>query len=319
MRTPTFVLALLIQLSLPVWLFAGETPTVRAVDYAVEIKPILSKRCYACHGGLKHNGGLRLDSAALMRKGGESGPAVVPGQSAESLIVDAITGDDDWRMPPESEGSPLSAEEVGKLKAWIDQGAKAPSDERPQPDARDHWAFRAPASPAVPISAARGPRAGWVANPIDAFLAAEHVKRGLNPSPKADAATLIRRVCVDLTGLVPNPEQVRTFVADPSDHAYEAIVDELLASPAYGERWGRHWMDVWRYSDWDGFGDEVRESQPHIWRWRDWIVESLNHDKPYDQMTVAMLAADEASPGDPDSLRATGFLVRNWYKFNRNV
>ena len=112
---------------------------------------------------------------------------------------------------------------------------------------------------------------------------------------------------------------VRAFEADPSDRAYEALVDQLLASPQYGERWGRHWMDVWRYSDWDGFGAEVRESQPHIWRWRDWIVESLNQDLPYDRMIVAMLAADEADPRDADSSRATGFLVRNWYKFNRNV
>ena len=112
---------------------------------------------------------------------------------------------------------------------------------------------------------------------------------------------------------------VRAFVADPSDRAYEALVDRLLASPQYGERWGRHWMDVWRYSDWDGFGAEVRESQPHIWRWRDWIVESLNRDMPYDRMIVAMLAADETDPCDTSSLRATGFLVRNWYKFNRNV
>jgi hypothetical protein len=319
MRTRTLVLVVLIAVSLPVWLLAGETPSTRAVDYAREVKPILSKRCYSCHGGLKHNAGLRLDTAALMRKGGESGPAVVPGQSVESLIVDAITGDDGWRMPPESEGSPLSAEEIGKLKAWIDQGAKAPNDERPQPDPRDHWAFRAPQSPAVPTSAAIGPRARWVSNAIDAFLAAEQIKHGLKPSPKADPATLIRRVYVDLTGLVPNPEQVRAFVADPSDHAYVAIVEQLLTSPSYGERWGRRWMDVWRYSDWDGYGEEIRESQPHIWRWRDWIVESLNRDKPYDQMIVAMLAADEASPGDVDSLRATGFLVRNWYKFNRNV
>ena len=108
-------------------------------------------------------------------------------------------------------------------------------------------------------------------------------------------------------------------MADPSGAAYEAIVDRLLASPQYGERWGRHWMDVWRYSDWDGFGAEVRESQPHIWRWRDWIVESLNGDMPYDRMIVEMLAADETGPCDAQHLRATGFLVRNWYKFNRNV
>ena len=177
------------------------------------------------------------------------------------------------------------------------------------------------AAPAArgPFGAALGRRGTWVRNPIDAFLAAEHRKHGLKPRPAADPATLIRRVCLDLTGLVPSPEMVRAFVADPSDRAYEALVDRLLASPQYGERWGRHWMDVWRYSDWDGFGAEVRESQPHIWRWRDWIVESLNRDLPYDRMIVAMLAADETDPRDADSLRATGFLVRNWYKFNRNV
>ena len=141
----------------------------------------------------------------------------------------------------------------------------------------------------------------------------------MKPRPAADPATLIRRVALDLTGLVADPEDVRGFTADPSGAAYEAIVEELLASPSYGERWGRHWMDVWRYSDWDGFGAEVRESQPHIWRWRDWIVESLNRDLPYDRMVVAMLAADETDPGDSSSLRATGFLVRNWFKFNRNV
>ena len=179
--------------------------------------------------------------------------------------------------------------------------------------------FSRPSRPEVPAGAAIGHAAGWVRNPIDAFLAAEHHKRGLKPRPAADPATLLRRVCLDLTGLVPSPETVRAFVADPSDKAYEALVDRLLASPEYGERWGRHWMDVWRYSDWDGFGAEVRESQPHIWRWRDWIVESLNRDLPYDRMIVAMLAADETDPADRSALRATGFLARNWYKFNRNV
>ena len=141
----------------------------------------------------------------------------------------------------------------------------------------------------------------------------------MTPRPAAAPGELIRRVYLDLVGLVPTPEEVRAFVADPSDRAYEEIVDRLLASPQYGERWGRHWMDVWRYSDWDGFGAEIRESQPHIWRWRDWIVESLNADRGYDQMIVQMLAADEAAPDDPAALRATGFLARNWYKFNRNV
>jgi hypothetical protein len=316
---PTALPLVLIVGLMPGGLLGGEAPDGRAIDYAREIKPVLAKRCYACHGALQHKAALRLDTAAFMKKGGDSGPAVVPGDSGDSLIIDAVTGADGWRMPPESEGSPLSTEEVARLKAWIDQGARSPADELPQPDPRRHWSFQPPRRPEVPSGAALGEAAKWVRNPIDAFLAAEHRKHGLSPRPSADPATLIRRVSLDLTGLVASPEMVRAFVADPSDSAYEALVDRLLASPQYGERWGRHWMDVWRYSDWDGFGAEVRESQPHIWRWRDWIVESLNRDLPYDHMVTSMLAADEIDPCDFDSLRATGFLARNWYKFNRNV
>src|SRR5262249_31305839 len=153
----------------------------------------------------------------------------------------------------------------------------------------------------------------------DAFLAAEHERCGLRPAPPADKEVLLRRVYLDLIGLTPTRQELRDFLADPSDEAYERVVDRLLSGPRYGERWGRHWMDIWRYSDWAGFGAEVRESQPHIWRWRDWIVASLNEDKGYDRMVVEMLAGDELAPEDPATLRATGYLVRNWYKFNRNV
>jgi Protein of unknown function (DUF1553)/Protein of unknown function (DUF1549)/Planctomycete cytochrome C len=324
MRTRLIVFVFLIGLLLPRILEAGEAPGGRSsvhvtVKYADDIKPLLSRRCYACHGSLKQKAGLRLDTAALMRKGGDGGPAVMPGHSDESLIVDVTVGRDGLRMPPESEGSSLTSDEIAKLKAWIDQGAKAPADEKPQPDPRDHWAFQALKSPDVPSPSGMSVRGDWVKNPIDAFLAAEHKKHALQPRPAADPATLIRRLYLDLIGLLPSPDEVNAFAADPSDLAYEAIVDKLLASPRHGERWGRHWMDVWRYSDWDGFGTEVRESQPHIWRWRDWIVESLNRDAPYDRMIVAMLAADEADPCDAGTLRATGFLVRNWFKFNRNV
>ena len=221
-------------------------------------------------------------------------------------------------MPPEGEGTPLSAEEIEAVEAWIDQGADR-SRRRAAPG-RPAEALVVPAArPAARARSSRATRGDWVRNPIDAFLAARHEQRGLTPRPPAAPGELIRRVYLDLIGLVPTPEEVRAFVADPSDRAYEELVDRLLASPQYGERWGRHWMDVWRYSDWDGFGAEVRESQPHIWRWRDWIVESLNADQGYDRMIVEMLAADEAAPDDPAALRATGFLVRNWYKFNRNV
>ncbi|MFO0891647.1 MAG: DUF1553 domain-containing protein [Isosphaeraceae bacterium] len=295
---------------------AGEGSSA-PVDYTHDVKPLLSKRCYACHGALKRSSGLRLDTVGLIRKGGDSGPAIMPGNSEESLLTEAVTGREGWKMPPEGEGSPLSDQEIATVRSWIDAGAPGPADESPQPDPRRHWSFRPPTRPAVPqLSGGRG---DWVRNPIDAFLAERHLQRGLTPAPPARPGDLIRRVALDLTGLLPTPEEVRAFAANPTDRAYEEIVDRLLASPQYGERWGRHWMDVWRYSDWDGFGAEVRESQPHIWRWRDWIVESLNADRGYDQMIVRMLAADEASPGDPGDLRATGFLARNWYKFNRNV
>jgi hypothetical protein len=181
--------------------------------------------------------------------------------------------------------------------------------------AEPHWAFRAPNRPEVPAVQ----RSEWARNPIDAFVAAEHERRGLIARPGAPKHVLLRRVHLDLIGLPPTRDELHAFLADTSPDAYEKVVDRLLASPRYGERWGRHWMDVWRYSDWAGYQAEVRESQPFVWRWRDWIVESLNADKPYDRMVREMLAGDEIAPTDPRVLRATGFLARNWYKFNRNV
>jgi hypothetical protein len=169
--------------------------------------------------------------------------------------------------------------------------------------------------PAVPVVK----NAAWVRTPIDAFLAAEHEKHGLVPRPEAPRAVLLRRVYLDLTGLPPTPEELHAFLTDPSADAYEQVVDRLLASPRYGERWGRHWMDIWRYSDWAGWtdGGQIRDSQRHIWRWRDWIVEALNRDKGYDRMILEMLGADELAPEDPDALRATGYLVRNYKMLSR--
>ncbi|MBO0700954.1 MAG: DUF1549 domain-containing protein, partial [Zavarzinella sp.] len=176
--------------------------------------------------------------------------------------------------------------------------------------------------PFRPVKRPRVPavqNANWVRNPIDAFVSEQHEKYGLKPRPEANKATLLRRVYLDLIGLPPTPDELHAFLSDPDPRAYEKVVDRLLESPRYGEAQARHWMDVWRYSDWAGYGAEVRDSQPHIWRWRDWIVESLNADKGYDQMVREMLAADELDPEDADKLRATGFLVRNWYKFSREV
>jgi mono/diheme cytochrome c family protein len=292
---------------------AADPPAAEPVDYVQDIKPILSRRCSACHGALKQKNELRLDTAALAIKGGESGPAIVPGKSDESLLIDAVNGANGAaKMPPE--GEPLTTDQIAKLRAWIDQGAKAPVEKIPQDPAK-HWSYQPPVRPPVPNMQ----DADWARNPIDAFIAAEHERRGLMASPAASKAVLLRRVFLDLIGLPPTRGEMQAFLADESADAYDKVVDHLLDSPHYGERWGRHWMDVWRYSDWDGYGAEVRESQPHIWRWRDWIIESLNADKPYDQMIVEMLAGDELAPDDPGTVRATGFLVRNWYKFNRNV
>ncbi|MSR56978.1 MAG: DUF1553 domain-containing protein [Planctomycetaceae bacterium] len=283
------------------------------VDYVQDVKPILSRRCYACHGALKQKNGLRLDTAALAQQGGEGGPALVPEKSSESLLIDALTGANGVaQMPPE--GEPLKPEEIELLRKWIDQGAHAPVEKIPLDPAK-HWSYQPPVRPAVPMTA----NLAGVPNPIDAFIADGHQKHGLQPAAPAAKNLLLRRIYLDLIGLPPTRAELDEFLADTSSDAYEKVVDRLLDSPRYGERWGRHWMDVWRYSDWDGFGAEIRESQPFIWRWRDWIIESVNADKPYDRMIVEMLAGDEIAPSDPQTIRATGFLVRNWYKFNRNV
>lgn len=303
------MLLLAVVAFLPTRLAAGEP-----VDYLRDIKPVLTQRCFACHGSLKQRAKLRLDTAALIRKGGRHGPAVKPGDADGSLLIERVTAaEETTRMPPQ--GKPLTDKQIALLKAWIQNGAPAPAGEKPEADPRQHWAFQKPARPPLPDAPVRAGR-----NPVDVFLAAEHERRGLRPGPLADRATLLRRVYLDLIGLPPTREQLHAFLADNAPEAYEKVVDRLLASPQYGERWARHWMDVWRYSDWYGRRSvpDVMNSYAQIWRWRDWIVRSLNEDKGYDRMIVEMLAADEVSPEDEDSLAATGFLVRNWFKWNYN-
>ena len=291
------------------------TPAATPVDYVREVKPILAARCTSCHGAIRQKAGLRLDTAEFIRRGGEGGPAVEPGESGASLLVDRVSAaDSSERMPPESEGVPLGAAEVATLRAWIDQGAVAPPETTPE-DPRRHWAYQIPERPAVP----RPADPAWARNPIDAFLDAGYRSRGLRPSPPVGRDLWLRRVSLDLIGLPPSPEVRRAFLADGAADADARLVDRLLADPRHGERWGRHWMDVWRYSDWYGLGEEVRYSHPHIWRWRDWIIASVNADKGYDRMVEEMLAGDETAPDDPGTVRATGFLVRNWDTFNRNA
>ena len=303
------------------------------VDYMRRIKPVLQARCYACHGVLKQEAGLRLDTAALALKGGEAGPVIKPDDvESGSLLRRVSSSDEAERMPPE--GEPLKAEEIAALRGWIAAGAAAPADEAPERDPRDHWAFKPPVRPQVPAvdwgslpgEAVGGSKtlldpgrssSGTCKNPIDSFIAATHQRFGLRPQPAVDKRTWLRRVTLDLIGLPPTREELDSFLADDSDEAIDNVVTRLLDSPQYGERWGRHWMDIWRYSDWWGLGEDARNSQKHIWHWRDWIVESLNSDKGYDQMLREMLAADELYPDDLDKLRAGGFLARQYFKFNR--
>jgi len=294
-------------------LFAPACNAADAADYLQQIKPVLQARCYACHGVLKQEGGLRLDTAAQLIQGGDSGAAVKAGEPAASVLVERISAEDESeRMPPE--GEPLKPQEIAAIKAWITAGAAAPADEKPDDDPSNHWAFRTPVRPTVPKITG-----DWGKNPIDAFIAAKHQEHRLSPQPLADKRLWLRRVTLDLVGLPPTTEQIAAFVADDSTTAHEKVVDRLLNSPQYAERWGRHWMDVWRYSDWWGLGKDVRNSQKHVWHWRDWIIDSLEEDKGYDQMVREMLAADELYPNDLDRLRASGFLVRSYFKFNRTT
>lgn len=283
-----------------------------SVDYVTEVKPILRERCFACHGALQQQGELRVDTAGWMLQGGDSGSAVVPGSAEQSLLIERVTDPDAGsRMPPE--GEPLTAEQIDLLRRWIASGATAPDDEQPESDPREHWAFQPVVPPPVPSVQQRD----WVRNPIDAFIAAEHERLGLEPQREADRLTLIRRLYLDLIGLPPTAEELAAAMVVSEDW-YETLVERLLDDPRHGERWARHWMDIWRYSDWWGLGSQLRNSQQHMWHWRDWIVESLNGDLPYDEMVRLMLAADELAPDDPSRLRATGYLARNFFLFNRH-
>jgi hypothetical protein len=284
------------------------------VEFVRDIRPLFESRCLSCHGPAKQKGKLRLDSKSSAFRGGASGPGIVPGKSAESRLYLALvdTNDDD-RMPQDA--PPLPKEKIELVRAWIDQGAAWPDAASIDAKAEKHWAYVPPVKRVPPAVK----DAAWVRNPVDAFVAQAREQAGLAPRPEAPRDALLRRLYVDLIGLPPTREERRAFLDDAAPGAYEKVVDALLADPRHGERWGRHWMDVWRYSDWYGFGKEIRNGQYHLWRWRDWIVESVNADKGYDRMVAEMLAGDELAPDDPATLRATGFLGRNWYKFNRST
>jgi len=259
--------------------------------YLEEVKPLLRERCYACHGALKQKSGLRLDTVADLWAG----------TSPEELLSRITAHSLDTRMPPE--GSPLTEAQVGMIDTWVRAGAPAPDKEERERDPSAHWAFQALQPPVLASGA----------HPVDVLLEKGRSQAGLTHQSPAPRGLLLRRLYLDITGLPPSLDQLE------DTRSVDVILDELLDSPQYGDRWGRHWMDIWRYSDGYGLGVQLRYSQPHLWRWRDWIVESLNQDAGYDQMILEMLAGDELSPGDPSVVRATGFLARNYYLFNRTT
>ena len=276
----------------------------REIDYQRDVKPILHSRCYACHGALKQAAGLRLDSGRAIREGGESGPAIVVGKPAASLIVQRVSSADaDHRMPPQ--GKPLTVEQVQAINQWITQGAQSPSAERHERDPRSHWAFRSPQRPEVPDFIDAETK-GWIRNPIDAFIVAGHRRHGLTPQSPANRATLLRRVYYDLIGLPPRPEVVLAFERNPTSDAYLKLVDELLASPSYGERWARHWLDVARYGESNGF--EYNEPRRNAWPYRDWGIKAFNNDMPYDEFVRMQLVGDVLK-SDQEGAAAVGFLV----------
>ncbi|MEZ6099699.1 MAG: PSD1 and planctomycete cytochrome C domain-containing protein [Pirellulaceae bacterium] len=281
--------------------------------YEATVRPLLRAHCVSCHGALKQEGGLRLDTVQLAIRGGDSGASITPGDPQDSLLFVRITSADEHERMPQDAG-PLTKEQQADIAKWIEQGAIAPDDEQPDSNPRDHWSFRPCVRPQVPSS----PSSSWARNPIDCFIAGEHHQRNLEPQDEAPRQILVRRLYLDLIGIPPDIEDLKLIDTDTSDGWYERLVERLLNDPRHGQRWARHWMDIWRYSDWWGLGDQLRNSQQHIWHWRDWIVESLNDNLPYDEMIRQMLAADELYPTDPSKLRATGYLARNYFLFNRN-
>jgi hypothetical protein len=291
----------------PLW--GQETPA--PPDFAAQVQPILAQHCHKCHGAEQQKGGLRLDSrAAAIRGGDDSDHVLVPGKSAESDLLKRIrSSDPDVMMPPK--GKRLAAEKTEILRRWIDADAPWPEDTRLvspttpgraiTPEQRAYWAFQPVRNPAVP--AVR--HANRVRTPIDAFILARLEREGLEPAPEASRLDLLRRVTFDLTGLPPTPQEIDAFVHDAAPDAYEHMVDRLLASSHYGERWAQHWLDVVRFGESEGF--EYDTPVGNLWRYRDYVIASLNADKPYDRFVREQVAGDEIDPQSLESLIATGF------------
>jgi mono/diheme cytochrome c family protein len=291
-------------------------PSKDALDFfEAKVRPVFVDKCYNCHDGSGANsvkGGFTLDTRGGLLKGGESGKsAIVPGDPAASPLIVAVKwSDEHLKMPPKAEHR-LSAEQVADLEAWVKMGAPDPRTGAPTAApaaaaAKNHWAFQKPKEPAIPAVK----KSGWVRSPVDTFVLAKLEVKGLSPAPQADKRTLIRRATFDLTGLPPTPDEVAAFESDPSPDAFAKVIDRLLASPAYGERWGRYWLDIARYADTKGYVFEEERRFPFAYTYRDWVIRALNEDLPYDQFLTQQIAADKLPLGDDKRpLAAMGFLT----------
>lgn len=280
------------------------------VFFESKVRPVLAEHCYSCHGDKKQKGGLRLDSRAAALAGGDQGPALVAGQPDASLLVQAVRHDGDLKMPPKSK---LPREQADALARWVALGAPWPGDSGSSPAAprrgdkvvtdkdREHWAFQ----PVRPVAPPTVRDAAWPLNPVDTFVLAGLEAKGLAPNPPASRRELIRRLSYDLTGLPPTPAEAAAFESDDRPDAYERLVDRLLDSPHYGEKWGRHWLDLVRFAETNSY--ERDNPKPHAWRYRDYVIRAFNEDKPYDRFLTEQLAGDELPDGGPDGLVATGF------------
>lgn len=270
------------------------------IDFVRDVRPLLEKHCYACHAADEQKSSLRLDIKSEAFKGGEAyGPSIVAGNSAESPLIQFISdAEADVQMPPE--GERLSAAEIALLKQWVDDGANWPDgvDLASLVDRRDHWSFKPLAAPQPPATK----QTGWARSAIDQFVLARLENESLRPAPEADRVTWLRRVSFDLTGLPPEPRLVETFLADRRGDAYKRVVEELLASPRYGERWAQHWLDVVRYADTHGF--EVNTERPHAWPYRDYVIDAFNRDTPFDRFIREQIVGDVLQTD-----AATGFLI----------
>jgi hypothetical protein len=287
-------------------------PSPEAIEFfEAKIRPILVENCYECHSSKAKDvkGGLLLDTREGALQGGDSGAAVVPGDPNRSLLIQAIRySEDAYQMPPKGK---LPAETIADFESWIENGAADPRDEKPVTEKEQtspketHWSFQ-------PIHRAKSPptmERSWPRDIIDSVAVARIEQHGLAPSPEADRRTLLRRLSYDLTGLPASYEEIEAFVADSDPAAYEKRVDSLLASPAFGERWARHWLDVARYADTKGYVFMEDRSYPEAYLYRDWVTGAFNGDLPYDQFLRFQIAADRLAPDDPQKLAAMGFLT----------